>query len=129
MSVQGYLCISQTLDASLFFIYDCFTQTHSHTHAYNGHPSLHSWSPFSALMANRFAHTHTHTGTRMPTHTHTHTHTHNPYQPFFLLLMLADWMFGKQAGTMPTYPYQLLNDSVCTTASGDNFFDVLPYQW
>ncbi|KAL5486990.1 hypothetical protein EMCRGX_G019540 [Ephydatia muelleri] len=28
---------------------------------------------------------------------------------------------------MPTYPYQLLkpgNDSVCTTASGDNFFDV-----
>ena len=33
---------------------------------------------------------------------------------------------------MPTYPYQLLktgNDSVCTTASGDNLFDLCVYQW
>ena len=67
MSVQEYLCISQTSNASLLAIILSMTVSHKHAHkltqTYNRHPS--------------------------------------------------------------TYPYQLLKpgiDSVCTTASGDNFF-------
>ena len=58
MSVQGYLCINQTSDASLLAIILSTTVSckHIHTQTYNGHsctpghPSPHSWPPFSVIM-------------------------------------------------------------------------------
>ena len=86
------VCISQTSDASLLAITLSMTVSHKHTHTetYNGHPSLttlicthghpslHSWSPFSALMA-----------TLLCTHGHPYLHSWPPFSAPFSALMVT----------------------------------------
>ena len=83
------VCISQTSDASLLAITLSMTVSHKHTHTqtYNGHPSLttlicthghpslHSWSPFSALMV-----------TLLCTHGHPSLHSWSPFSALMVTL-------------------------------------------
>ena len=100
--------------ASNYFIYDCFTQTHTHTDIqwspFSDHPYLHLWPPFSALMV-----------TLLCTHGHPSLHSWSSFSALMVTLSLQSSPFSALMVTLLcTHGHSVAYPERCPSAVGAN---------